>query len=636
MADKKRTLLEKIKIGMGIPLAPDDKAIEAIEKLEDSTSTKNTNETMTDLTVEESKLIEKSLEKGKTTLQDIIAPSETNFSYKHFEVDGWFGRSFFVYDYPHYIDANWMDQIINMNASLDIAFYIYPSDSTKIMKFLRKQVARIRASININSQKGVVRDPGLEAALQDAEELRDNLQRGNERFFHLGLYMTIYCPTEEKLEQTTKELKTVLGSKLVLTKQANLQVEQAFLSTLPQCTDELNIVRNMNTSPLSSAFPFSSSKLSQDKGIMYGINRHNDSLIIFDRFSLENANSVVFAKSGAGKSYCIKLEVLRSLMLGTDFIIIDPENEYEDLTKVVGGAYLKMSLKSKETINPFDVPKSDDEENDTQVLKSHIISLHGLIKLMLTQVTSEEDALLDKALIETFAKKNITFESNKNDEKEPPVLGDLVDVLNSKPETKNLAIRLEKYVTGSYGGMFNQKTNIDLGNGLLVFCIQDLEEELRPIAMHMVLQFIWSRVKKNIKKRVLIIEEAWSLIQHDDSASFLYGLVKRARKYYLGITTITQDVEDLSESKWAKPIITNSSMQILLKQSTASIDVLQKLFNLTEGEKYLLLNSNIGQGLFFAGNQHAAIQILASPSEHKLITTNPEELIGIRAKSQKK
>ncbi|MBI5754642.1 DUF87 domain-containing protein [Candidatus Peregrinibacteria bacterium] len=548
------------------------------------------------------------------------------------KLDGVYATSFYVYSYPRYIDANWLSPVINFDVSMDISQFIYPVDSAHIMRVLRKKVAQMGASMHMEQEKGNVRDPGLETAYQDAEELRTRLQRGEERFYQFALYFTLYHEDEKKLKRIAKQLEGLLGGKLILTKRAYLEAEHAFTSTLPLCLDELDVVRNMNTSPLSATFPFSSADLTSNEGILYGLNRHNDSLIIFDRFTLENANSVVLAKSGAGKSYAVKLEVLRTLMFGTDVIIVDPENEYEALTETVGGSYLRVSLNSDRRINPFDLPAPllGEEAKPGDLLRSNIINLNGLMKLMLGKMTTAEEALLDKALIDTYAMKGITMQVVDPSGREVPTMEDFYDILSGMQGADDLAQRLQKYTTGTFGGIFNKPTNVNLSGGLMVFCIRDLEDILRPIAMYIILHYIWNRIRSELKRRVLVIDEAWTMMQHEDSARFLFGLVKRARKYYLGITTITQDVEDFIGSSYGKPIITNSSMQLLLKQAPSAMEILGKIFNLTEGEKYLLLNSAIGQGLFFAGNKHVAIQVIASYNEDRLITTNPEELLKQR------
>lgn len=579
---------------------------------------------------------EKIYREGLATIKDLIAPSSMEFMYDKMRVSGLFAKSFFVYAYPRYIEANWLSPVINFDVSMDISLFIYPTSSMKIMKFLKNKVAQIQSTMRMEAEKGMVSDPALETALQDAEELRRNIQRGEEKFFQFALYFTIYAEDEEKLKKIQTRLESALGGKLVLTKSADLQMEHGFHSSLPLATDELEVIRNMNTNPLSTTFPFSSADLTSNEGILYGINRHNDSLIIFDRFRLENANSVVFAKSGAGKSYTVKLEVLRSMMMGTDVIIIDPENEYEALANTVGGTYLRVSLTSDQRINPFDLPAPmGDEEKPGDLLRSNIITLHGLLNLMLGKLSPEEEGLMDKALIDTYALKGITMDTPNAAGLEPPTMEDLYDILSNMKGADNLAQRLQKYTTGTFAGIFNKPTNVDLKSGLVVFCIRDLEDMLRPIAMYIILNYIWNRVRSELKKRLLIIDEAWSMMQYEDSARFLYGLVKRARKYYLGITTITQDVEDFIKSDYGKPIITNSSMQILLKQSPGAMNVLTDIFNLTEGEKYLLLNAQVGQGLFFAGLKHVAIQVIASYNEDKIITTNPEELLKQKAESEK-
>lgn len=575
---------------------------------------------------------EKIYQEGLTTIRDLIAPSSMEIRYDSLRIEGMYAQSFYVYAYPRYLDTNWLAPIINFDVTMDIAQFVYPIDSSDIMKVLKKKVTQMQSSVRMRQEKGMVSDPALETALQDAEELRVQIQRGQEKFFQFGLYFTIYSPDEKKLKKIAKHLESLLGGKLVLTKRADLQVEHAFNSTLPLCLDELEINANMNTSPLSSTFPFSSADLTSNTGILYGLNRHNDSLIIFDRFSLENANSVVFAKSGAGKSYAVKLEVLRSMMTGTDVIVIDPENEYEALSQTVGGSYLRVSLTSDRRINPFDLPRplEGEEVQPGDLLRSNIISLNGLLKIMLGGISPEEEAILDKALNDVYALKGITMEVVDPSEIPPPTMEDLQQILTTMEGAASMAQRLEKFTAGTYSGIFNKPTNVDLQSGLMVFCIRDLEDALRPIAMYIILNYIWSRVRSELKKRILVIDEAWTMMQYEDSAKFLFGLVKRARKYFLGITTITQDVEDFIKSPYGKPVVTNSSLQLLLKQAPAAIDILGKVFNLTEGEKYMLLNSGVGQGLFFAGLKHVAIQIIASYTEDKIVTTNPEQILRTR------
>ncbi len=610
-----------------------DKVVDVKESKVKNIAEKVFKDTRKHLTREEAALLrqsEKLYQKGLVTIRDLISPSSMEIKFRSLKIGDLYARSFYVYAYPRYIEVNWLSPVVNFDINMDISMFIYPSDSAAILKMLRNKVAQMRSSITMNQERGKVRDPAIEAALQDAEELRDSLTRGQEKFFQFGLYFTLYAETEDKLNKITTQLESILGGKLVLSKKANLQQEHGFNSCIPMCTDEIEITRNMNTDPLSTTFPFTSSELTSNTGILYGLNRHNDSLVIFDRYSLENANSVIFAKSGAGKSYAVKLEILRTMMFDTDVIVIDPENEYEELCGTVGGTYLKVSLNSKRRINPFDlpIPFEGDDTKPGDLLRSNIIALQGLLNLMLGAMTETEKALIDKALLDTYALKGITMDTENTNGIIPPTMEDLYDVLSSTKGAENLAQRLQKYTSGTFAGIFSRPTNIDLKSGLIVFQIRDLEEELRPVAIYIILKYIWNIVRSNLKKRLLIVDEAWSLMQHEDSAKFLFGLVKRARKYYLGVTTITQDVEDFVKSEYGKPIITNSSMQLLLRQSTASIDELGKVFNLTQGEKYLLLNSSVGQGIFFAGSKHVAIQIIASYSEHKIITTNPEELLA--------
>ncbi|MBI3335986.1 DUF87 domain-containing protein [Candidatus Peregrinibacteria bacterium] len=572
-------------------------------------------------------------EEGVQKMLDLIAPSGMEIQPKELLLNDLYTRTLFVYNWPNFIFPNWISQLINFSTKLDIAHFIYPTSNKAIMKMLRTKVAELRSSIRMLEQRGIVRDPALEAALQDAEELRDLLTRGEEKLFQFGMYITIYGQDDKELKKIQTDIESILGGKLVLTKPAMFQMEHGWNSTLPLCFDELEINRNMNTSPLAASFPFSSASFTDDHGILYGINRHNDTLVIFDRFDLPNANTNIFATSGAGKSFTAKLELLRYLMLGTDILIIDPENEYTDLCKAVDGSFIPLSIQSAFRINPFDLPKAIRGEDAApgEVLRSAIIAVQGLLTLMIGNLTPSEEGILDKAIIDTYALKGITLQSPDPGAIEPPTLGNLVDVLLTTEGGENMAKTLQKYTTGSFAGLFDQPTNVKLDNRMIVFQIRDLEEQLRPIAIYIALNFIWNRVRTDMRKRILVIDEAWNLMQHEDSARFLFGIVKRARKYYLGITTITQDVDDFVESRYGKPILTNSAMQLLMKQSPTTIDNLQHLFFLTEGEKMVLLNCDVGQGILFAGYKHVALQIIAGPEEARLITTKPEEILAKQA-----
>ena len=572
---------------------------------------------------------EKVYKKWLSTIKDIIAPAAMDVKFNHIKMWDFYMKNFFVYSYPRYVNENWLSGVINMDATMDISMFIYPHNSADVLSMLRKKTSQMRSTMNMLRDKWMWRDPEVEAALEDAEILRDQIQRWEEKFFQYWLYFSIYDKDEKNLNKNVTQLETNLWAKLVLTKRADLQMDRAFTSCQPLALDKLEITHNMNTSPLSSTFPFASSDLTSDKWIMYWINRHNDSLIIFDRFSLPNANSIVLATSWAWKSYAVKLEMLRLMMIWADVIVIDPENEYKDLCETVGWTYISLWLNSKEKINPFDLPQwiKDFEWSTWDILRSAIINVSWIISLMIWEMTAEEWGILDKALIDTYAIKWITFDTDNPWDLEVPTMWDLYNILSSMEWADSLATRVEKYVTWSYAWIFNQKTNIDLDSWMVVFNVRDLEEELRPIAMHMLLNFIWNKVRSELKKRCLVVDEAWKIMQHEQSAKFLFWLVKRARKYYLWVTTITQDVDDFLYSKYWKPIVTNSAMQVLLKQSPSSMELLQKTFNLTEWEKYLLMNSSVWQWIFFAGNKHAAIQITASYNEDKIITTNPEDKI---------
>lgn len=559
-------------------------------------------------------------------IKKIIAPAGVEVKSDHLKIGDKLAKVFFVLSYPRYLSTGWMDQLINLPRLFDISIYINPIDTATVLKKLKKKVAQIEAQISEEQEKGMVRDPVLETALNDIENLRDTLIQAQEKLFSVGIYILIYADNKEELEKTANQIESLLEAQLIYIKPSLFEQLDGFLSVLPLVNDKIQVTNPMNSSPISSFFPFISENLTSDKGILYGINRQNQSLVIFDRFSLENANQVVFAKSGAGKSYATKLEVIRSLMMGTNVIVIDPENEYERLARALGGSFFNISIASEQHINPFDIPIVPPNEDPDDVLRSHIVNLSGLLKIMLGNLTPEEDALLDRALTETYASKEIVAGKDFKDA-QPPLLEDLETVLRGLEGGRVMAERLYKFTHGTFSGFINQPTNIDLKNRFIVFSIRDLEDELRPIAMYVVLNFIWNMIRAEFKKRILIIDEAWWMMKYESSAQFLFGLVKRARKYFLGVSTITQDVEDFLRSPYGRPIITNSSIQLLLKQAPATIDVVAQAFNLTEVEKNILLTAEVGTGLFFAGRQRVAIQIISSYFEHKIITTNPEELL---------
>ena len=572
--------------------------------------------------------IQKAFETGITTLRDLISPSSIEIHSDYFRLGTKYGRTIYVYGYPRMLYTGWLSSIINIDEVIDVSMYIYPVDTDIVMKNLTKKVTQLEASMNINSEKGKVRDPELEAAISDAEDLRDQLQVGAEKFFRYGLYVTIYADSLDELQFVQHKIENIFGQQMVFSKVASSQQEQGLNSTMPQCSDQLQIRRNMNTGAITTRFPFTAADLTQEKGILYGVNMHNNGLVIFDRFSLENANMVVFAKSGAGKSFTVKLEALRSMMVGTEILIIDPENEYQKLCDAVGGAYVRLSLNSDVRINPFDLPKVVDAEDANDALRANLVTLHGLFRLMLGNgagLSPTEEADLDQALIDTYARAGITNDPLTHTAVPPTIMNLFDTLLHMGGSGPSLAQRLRKYTTGSFAGIFSQQSNIDINNQMAVFNIRDLEDELRPVAMYIVLSHIWNIVRAEQKRRLLLVDEAWQLMKYEDSANFLFSLAKRARKYYLGLTTITQDVEDFMSSKMGRAIVANSSMQLLLKQSASAVDVLSDVFKLTDEERKRLSNFPVGQGLFFAGQNHVHIQIVASNTEEDLITTNPTE-----------
>jgi hypothetical protein len=582
--------------------------------------------------------VDAAFNKGIVDLRDFIAPSSLEFKSTYFQLGTKYARSYYIYGYPRQVFTGWMSSLVNTDEVLDISMFIYPVNGRVVLENLRKKVSQLEAGIQIDNEKGKVRDPGKQAAIQDAEEMRDKLQVGEEHFFRLGFYFTLYGNSIDELDFVSHKIESLLGQQLIYSKPASSQQEQTMNSVIPQFTDQLQIRRNFGTGALSTSFPFTSANLSDGRGILYGINMHNSGLVLFDRWSLENGNSVVFAKSGAGKSFAVKLEALRSMMFGTEIFIIDPENEYQKMAEAVGGTYIRLSLNSTVRINPFDLPKVVDSDESDSALRTNLITLHGLFRLMmggaqvqllgantatLPALSPVEESDLDSALIQTYSKAGITNDPLTHLSK-PPTIADLYDVLLHMGGTgPQLAQRLRKYTTGTFAGIFSQQSNINIDNPMVVFNIRDLEDELRPVAMYIVLNYIWNKTKTDQKRRMLIVDEAWQLMKYEDTANFLFSVAKRARKYNLGITTITQDVEDFIGSRMGRAIVANASMQLLLKQSASAVDLLADVFKLTSEEKKRLPQFPVGQGLFFAGQNHVAIQIIASETETNLITTNP-------------
>jgi len=566
---------------------------------------------------------------GVLELQDVIAPSALKVTPREMHLGDKIARTFFVISYPRFLTTSWFSPIINLDRVFDVSIFVHPTDTAAVLRKFQKKVAEVQSQISTREDKGLVRDPVLDTAYRDLENLRDNLQQAQEKMFDVGLYITIYGDSIEDLDKVESEIKSMLESKLIYVKPALFQQEQGFESVLPVGKDDLSVHSKMNSSPLSSIFPFVSFDLTSDRGILYGVNRHNSGLILFDRFSLENYNSVVFAKSGSGKSYAMKLEILRTLMFDTEVIVIDPEREYEYLAEAAGGRYFNISLSSTNHINPFDLPIPREDESPGDVLRSNIISLVGLFRIMLGGLSPEEDAIIDRAITETYALKDITPDSDFANI-EPPLLSDFEMVLAGLEGSESLVQRLNKYTKGTWAGFINRPTNVDINKKFVVFSVRDMEDELKPVAMYIVTHFIWNSVRKTLKKRLLVIDEAWWMMKAEDTASFLFGIAKRGRKYYLGLATITQDVSDFLNSPYGIPMITNSSIQLLLKQSPTSVDLVQETFKLSDEEKYLLLESDVGEGIFFAGLKHVAIKIIASYTEDQIITSDPSQILSIK------
>ena len=563
-----------------------------------------------------------------TEIDAFLAPSAFSVAPNHIRIGSQYARTIFLATYPRFLHTSWFSPIINLDRVFDISIYTNPKNTAQILKQLRDQLARLEAQVMEESAAGKVRNPLLETAIQDIESLRDRLQQGTDRFFELGVYITFYEGSLQTLDETENKLKGLLEYQLIFSRPATFRMSEGFMSTLPLGSDKLNVYTSLNTEPLSSIFPFVSFDLTSDSGILYGINTHNNSLVLFDRFDLENANSVVFGKSGGGKSYTVKLEILRSLVFGTQVLVIDPEDEYKYLAETVGGSNVKISVNSPNHINPFDLPIPKEDESPADVFKSHTLSLTGLFRLMMGDLTPEESNILDEAIIQTYAIKDIAPESDFT-KSEPPILSDFQNVLEGLTGAESMAVRMKKFTQGTFAGFLNNPTNVALDARFVVFSIRDMEDELRPIAMYLVLNHIWTQVRRNLKKKIIVVDEAWWLMKYPLGAEFLFNIAKRARKYYLGLTTITQDIPDFMATPQGKSIVTNSSMQILMKQSPAAIEVVKETFNLTDAEKYYLLEARVGFGLFFLGQNHIGIRVVASYAEDQIITSDPRQILEV-------
>ncbi len=568
-----------------------------------------------------------------TSVLDAVAPKTIEIDFDYIKINGVYFRTLFISGYPRFVSPGWLEQVINFDSSLDISFYIYPVEVKGVLEDLRHKIAEMEAEIATDLERGRIVNATTQAKLDDAVVLQDELVKGAEHFFEFAFYITIPARDLEDLNDVTKQVQATLGSLMVSSQTTTLDMENGFYSTLPFAMDRLSITRNMDTTSLSTTFPLTSAELSSDSGVLYGINPLNDSFIIFDRFSMENSNMAIFATSGAGKSYFVKLESLRSLMMGTEVIIIDPEAEYKNLCEAVGGEYITFSYNSPSKVNPFDLSQIYEEGENQLGLK--ILSLHALFKVIMGQLNPMQEALLDHALIETYRGKGIT-QDPETQKKEPPLMEDLYKTLigMETDAAMDLAARIEKFVKGSFVGIFDQHTNIEINNPFTVFSVREIQDSLRPIAMFIILEFIWTKVKRDLKKRLLVVDEAWLMMRYPDSAQFMWSIVKRARKYFLGLTTITQDVEDFLTQDIGRAIVTNSALRLLLKQSPAAIERVGEIFFLSQGEKQLLLGANLGEGIFFAGNHHVPIYIVASPEEHKLISTRPQDVLKRKAEEE--
>jgi type IV secretory pathway VirB4 component len=564
-------------------------------------------------------------------VKELLAPPGAEFSTNYFQIGNIYGRSFLILDYPSYLFSGWLEKIINLDEAFNLGLYFYPLETGAVLKQLEKQLARISAQISERETAGKVRSPELETAYRNVEELRDLLVQAQERMLNVGLYLTIFANDKKELEQKTNKIIKILESILIAVKPVMFQQKEAFFTTLPLCLDEIKTNYQINSSTASSFFPFISSELVDESGVFFGINLQNAGFVILDRWRYENPHLVILARSGAGKSYTTKLEVMRNLMLGTDVLILDPENEYQSIAEIYNGSFISLSLKGEANFNPFDLPPVLPNEEPLDVYKEHIADLISFCQLIIGEKLSSEDlAILDQALNQTYALFNILPDQDFSKIERFPTLNDLEKVLGGLVGGSELASKFYPYTQGNFSGFINKPTSVELEKRLIVFGFRDLPEILRPIGMFVVLNYILNRVRREMKKRLVIIDEAWWIMRQEAGAEFLLNAVKRGRKYNLAITTITQDVEDFLNSSYGRPIITNSAIVFLMKQSPATIDICGQAFALSEGEKQFLLQAERGQGLILVGQRKIPVYILASYAEDQIIKTRPEQLIALK------
>ena len=555
-----------------------------------------------------------------------IAPSYWEYKSNLMNISWILWKTYYAQRYPTYIDALWTRDLMSMHTKRDMSFFIYPEDDSAMQAMLKRKSTQLKAELNEAIWKWITTDKEVEQQYRDVELIREKLSTREERYFELSNYFTIYNTDENTLKEDWKKFEQKVSWYGISVKWANHRMDEWMTSTLPLCIDDLWITRSAVTSSLAWSFPFISNDLVQNTWIFYGLNLHTGWLIIMDRFSdkLPNMNSVILATSWAWKSFTVKLEILRYLLNWIDIIVIDPENEYKDLCDAVGGTYINIATNAQQYINPFDLPPKieDVEYGKWDLLRSQIMTLIWLIQILIWKLTAEEEAVLDKALQNTYALRGFSLEDDDYEWKQPPLMEDLMNILNWMEWWEQVGLRLSKYATWTFGKLFNNYTNVDINNRITVFSIRDLEDALKTPAMYNVLNFIWTKVRSAKRQRLLVCDEAWIMLQNDVSANFMFSMTKRARKYWLWITTISQDIEDFVRSPYGKPIVSNASLQILLKQSTTSIKSLNQLLGLSESEQQKLISCSVWEWLIFAGNQHIALKIVASPTEKELITTD--------------
>ena len=561
---------------------------------------------------------------GRSNPAALIGPDSLDVRSRRLQVGDTWCETLAVTGYPRDVSPGWLQPLLAYPGAVDVALHVEPIPAELAGRRLRHQLARLESSRRLDEKRSKLPDPSLEVAVADATDLASRLARGEDRLFRVGLYVTVRAHSEEALEEQVSKVRSLAASLLLDARSVTFRALEGFVTTLPLGLDALRLRRTFDTRALATTFPFDSAEIENRGGVLIGRNVHSGSLVFYDRFGLENYNQVVLATSGAGKSYLVKLLVLRSLFEGAEVLVIDPESEYERLAQAVGGTVIRLGAKGQ-FVNPLDLREASEQD----ALKESALFCHAVCSTLLGGTAAEERAELDRAILSAYEKRGITSDPRTH-ERPPPLLADVVAELDSEAVAGSLARRLKPFVSGSHRGLFEGPTTITPAGHLVVLSLRDLPEspeELRAAGTLLALDAIWRRVRfGRSRPRIVVLDEAWTLLGDESASRFLMRLAKSARKYWCGLTTVTQDVSDVLTSSLGRAVLNNATTKVLLQQSSEFIGDIAETFRLSEGECSYLISCEPGLGLFCAGRERVAVEVIASEEEHRLVTSKPDEL----------